>query len=623
MDRNSIIGILIIAAILVVWGIVNKPSSEELEKARKRNDSIALSKEIAQKEAELQKLKQQSGQLPPTEYQAEEAVEPVPAAEEVIDYKKIVLENNLIRIILSEKGGRPVAVELKNYMRYDSLPIILFDEDSSRFGLQYFSNNRPFHTNDLLFQALTDKDTIRIEKEPESVAMRYTQEEGKYIEFRYRLTPDRYLVTMEMEFVGMENISTQRTGIIDLDWMINSPQQERGRDNEMIYTTLYFKPLYDDVDYLNARSKKQIQSENLQTRVEWIAYKDQFFSSVILARDAFLDANMQSELKPRSSKYLKKFESTIGLAYDNSGNYQTELDFYFGPNKYKLLKKQYGDKRLQDLVTVGRGLIKWINQIIIINLFDFLNKFISNYGIIILIMTIIIKVILLPLTYKSYMSTAKMKVLKPQIDEINKRIPKEKAMERQQATMALYKKVGVSPLGGCLPMLLQMPILFAMFRFFPTSIELRQQGFLWAKDLSTYDAILEWHKYIPFLSNTFGNHLSLFTLLMTVSTIISMRYTNQNASSSQQMPGMQGMTYIMPVMFMFILNKFSAGLTYYYFLTNIISIAQNILFKQFVDEDELLSRLESKKNKPVKKSKFQQRMEALAKQQGYRLPRKK
>jgi YidC/Oxa1 family membrane protein insertase len=249
---------------------------------------------------------------------------------------------------------------------------------------------------------------------------------------------------------------------------------------------------------------------------------------------------------------------------------------------------------------------------VIINLFDFLNKFISNYGIIILIMTIIIKIFLLPLTFRSYMSTAKMKVLKPQIDEINNRIPKEKAMERQQATMALYKKVGVSPMGGCLPMLLQMPILLAMFRFFPTSIELRQQSFLWATDLSTYDAIFEWDAYIPFLSNTFGNHLSLFTLLMTVSTIISMRFTNQSNVSNQQMPGMQSMMYVMPVMFMFVLNRYSAGLTYYYFLANIITIGQNLLFKQFIDEEELLKKLESrKKNSKTKETKpsFTQRLQ--------------
>ncbi|MBA7540733.1 Membrane protein insertase YidC [subsurface metagenome] len=451
---------------------------------------------------------------------------------------------------------------------------------------------------------------------PESFAFRYEAGDNGYVEYRYTLAPGSYQVDLDIKFSEMSQLTTQRTNVIDLEWMIYSPQQEKGRDNELIYTTLYYKLYEDEVDFFNARSKKDIQKENITTRLEWIAYKDQFFSSVIMANDAFLDAEMQSEMMPEGSRYLKKFKSSIGVPFESGQNQVIPLHFYFGPNKYKLLKSQYGDKQLHDLVTVGKNIIKWINQIVIINLFDFLNKYINNYGIIILIMTIIIKIFLLPLTFKSYMSTAKMKVLKPQIDEINKKIPKDKAMERQQATMALYKKVGVSPLGGCLPMVLQMPILFAMFRFFPTSIELRQQGFLWAHDLSTYDSVLEWEATIPFLSNTFGNQVSLFTLLMTVSTILSMKFNSQATTTNQQMPGMKSMMYVMPVMFMFILNKFSAGLTYYYFLANIITFAQNFVFKRFIDEDELLQKLESRKSKPKKKSKFQQRMQLMAKQQG-------
>ena len=623
MDRNSIIGIVIIAVIFVVFSIVNKKPAEQLAEEKRINDSIRKVEEIAQREAELEKLKKELNQPVATE----NAVEMTPVAEvkvkvDTVDYRKIILENDLIRVVLSEKGGRPVSVELKDYMRYDSVPVRLFDEDSSKFGMQYSWNNRPRNTGDFYFQALTKSNDLNAENDTQTVIMRYNRDEANYIEYRYSLAPGRYLLNMEIEFVGMKDISTP-LGSIDLNWMINSPQQERGRDNEMIYTTLYYKPLGDDVDFFRMRTKKAVQEESFPTSLEWIAYKDQFFSSVIIARDAFLDANMQSEIKSKSSKYLKKFESRISLPFEKTGNYTTGVDFYFGPNKYKLLKNKYGEKRLYDLVTVGKGIIKWINQIVIINLFDFLNRFISNYGIIILLMTLVIKIFLLPLTFKSYMSTAKMKVLKPQIDEINKKIPKEKAMERQQATMALYKKVGVSPLGGCLPMLLQMPILYAMFRFFPTSIELRQQSFLWAKDLSTYDAIFEWHKYIPFITNTLGNHISLFTLLMTVSTIISMKFTNQSNASSQQMPGMQSMMYVMPVMFMVFLNKYSAGLTYYYFLANVITIGQNLLFKQFIDEEEILAKLESKKNKTRKKSKFQQRMAELAKQQGYKPAKRK
>ena len=365
MDRNSIIGIVIIAVIFVVFSIVNKKPAEQLAEEKRINDSIRKVEEIAQREAELEKLKKELNQPVATE----NAVEMTPVAEvkvkvDTVDYRKIILENDLIRVVLSEKGGRPVSVELKDYMRYDSVPVRLFDEDSSKFGMQYSWNNRPRNTGDFYFQALTKSNDLNAENDTQTVIMRYNRDEANYIEYRYSLAPGRYLLNMEIEFVGMKDISTP-LGSIDLNWMINSPQQERGRDNEMIYTTLYYKPLGDDVDFFRMRTKKAVQEESFPTSLEWIAYKDQFFSSVIIARDAFLDANMQSEIKSKSSKYLKKFESRISLPFEKTGNYTTGVDFYFGPNKYKLLKNKYGEKRLYDLVTVGKGIIKWINQIVI------------------------------------------------------------------------------------------------------------------------------------------------------------------------------------------------------------------------------------------------------------------
>ncbi len=621
MDRNSIIGMLLIAGVFIVWSLVNKPSAEELERQKYIADSSRIAQQIEDQRRLDSVNEEVNTQVSQTQDKKVDRVEndhtqDLQLAGDSIKYKTYTLENELVKLYISEQGGRITSVQLKEYQTFDSLPLILFHGDSSKFGINFFANNRPVNTNDLIFRSLSENDSIVVRENAESIAFRYMAGEDEYIEYKYTLSPDKYQVDMNMELHELSQFTTSRTNIVDLDWMICSPQQEKGRSNELMYTTLYYKPYEDDVNYFNARSKKDIQSEDYKTRLEWVAYKDQFFASVMMADIAFSDGNMESKMMPEGSKYLKKFESTIGLPFENGADKIIPLHFYFGPVKYKLLKSQYGDKQLQDLVTVGKNIIKWINQIVIINLFDWLNKGISNYGIIILIMTLIIKIFLLPLTFKSYMSTAKMKVLKPQIDEINKKIPKEKAMERQQATMALYKKVGVSPLGGCLPMVLQMPILFAMFRFFPTSIELRQQGFLWAHDLSTYDSVLEWDAVIPIISNTFGNHLSLFTLLMTVSTILSMKFNNQTAASNQQMPGMKSMMYVMPVMFMFILNKFSAGLTYYYFLANIITFAQNLLFKQFIDEDELLRKLESKKAKPKKKSNFQKRMELMAKQQG-------
>jgi YidC/Oxa1 family membrane protein insertase len=620
MDRNSILGIILIAAIFIVWGIFNKPNQEELKRAEERHDSIALVQKKQELEKEIKAIETKQGittnqTVTDTSNTNQVNQEYGVFSNEASGENKIyTLENDLIKVEISQKGGRPYSVELKKYKTFDTLPVVLFNGDSSLFGINFYSQGRHVNTNNLYFVASLGNEKNMAPDGRKTLSMRLNAGKDGYIEYHYSLQPGKYQVDIEIELNGLKDLTTQRNGFIDLDWMIYVPQQEKGRDNELNYTSLYYKPFKEKVDYLST-SKKEMQSENMTTQLEWIAYKDQFFSSVIMTDNSFSDALMEVHSQPAESKYLKQFKSTIGIPYEGSQKQLIPLHFYFGPNKYNLLKKQYGDKDLKDLVSVGKNIIKWINQIIIIKLFDFLNKYFMNYGIIILIMTIIIKILLLPLTFKSYLSTAKMRVLKPQIDEINSKISKDKPMERQQATMALYKKVGVSPLGGCLPMLLQMPILFAMFRFFPTSIELRQQSFLWAHDLSTYDSIYEWHRFIPVLSTFYGNHISLFTILMTVSTILTMKFNNQTAATPQ-MPGMQTMMYIMPVMFMFILNKFSAGLTYYYFLANMITFGQNYLFNYFIDEDELLKKLQAKKGKVVKKSTFQQRLEKMAKQRG-------
>jgi YidC/Oxa1 family membrane protein insertase len=416
------------------------------------------------------------------------------------------------------------------------------------------------------------------------------------------------MVDFSITLQGMQDIVTRDPSTIDLSWEINVPQQEQLKKNEIQYTSIYYRHQNEDVSSL--KTSKDIQQEEIPTKVQWVAFKDQFFSSVILADKGFSNALMKSTTLPDENKYLKNFRAEIGLPFQRLDKETISMKLYFGPNKFKLLR-QYKDYKLEGLVSLGKNIIRWINQFVIIPIFDWLSKFMSNYGLIILLLTVIIKVALLPLTYKSYLSQARMKVLKPQVDELNHKYPKGKEVEKQQATMALYKKAGVSPMGGCLPMLLQFPILFAMFRFFPTSIELRQEAFLWATDLSTYDAIVTWKQAILGF-----DHISLFTVLMTISTIISMKMSDM--SSTQQIPGMKGMMYIMPVVFMFMLNNFSAGLTYYYFLANVITIGQNYLFKQFIDEKEILRKIEEKKSKTVKKSKFQQRLEDMAKQQGHR-----
>ena len=437
---------------------------------------------------------------------------------------------------------------------------------------------------------------------------------GAYIQYTYTIHPDRYLMDVSLRMNDMEE---HRTDNVQLNWMIKSPQQEQNRQNEQNYSSLYYRYFEGDVEKFKLRSKKELQDVNETTKIHWVAYKDQFFSSVLIAdKLPFEGGYMAYERLPESHKNLARFSAELPIPYDRTNDFVLPMHFYFGPNNFKALKRI--GFHLQDLVTIGGSVIRWINAFVIIPIFNFLGNFISNYGLIILLLTLIIKLALLPLTYKSYMSQAKMRALKPEIEEINAKIPKDKAMERQQATMALYKKAGVNPMGGCLPMLLQMPILYAMFRFFPTSIELRQQSFLWAHDLSTYDSIL----HLPFTIPMYGDHVSLFTLLMTVSTILSMRMNSATTGTESAMPGMKGMMYVMPVMFMLILNNFSAGLTYYYFLANLITLGQNVIFKQFVDEEELRRKLHARKAKPGKKSGFQKRLEDMAKQRGYNMPRK-
>ncbi len=519
----------------------------------------------------------------------------------------ITMENKLMKVVFSTKGGRPYSVELKNYKRFDQTPLMLFAGDSTIFGFNFFAQNRSIATNSLYFDPQTDQNMIQVTGDSAALIMRLNAGEDVYIEYRYVMKADNYMMGFDVRLVNMNQLITGNQTNIDFDWQVYSPRQEKGAQNENQYTSLFYKYYRDDVEELSP--SKDSDGKRVATRLDWIVFKQQFFSWGLVAKQSFANAELQSHKLVNQNKFIKKYDALIGMEFKNGQADQTiPMSLYFGPNHYKTLKKY--DIGLEELVPLGKNIIRWINRFVIIPLFDWLGGFIGSYGLIILLMTIIIKAGLLPLTFKSFMSSAKMRVLKPQIDEINQRIPKEKAMERQQATMALYKKVGVSPMGGCLPMLLQMPILIAMFRFFPASIELRQQSFLWATDLSTYDSILDLPFNIPF----YGDHISLFTLLMTGATIISMKMSSGQTDTSA-MPGMKTIMYIMPVMFMFFLNNYSAGLTYYYFLANVITIAQNEIFKRSIDEEKILAKLHANSAKPVKKSKFQQRLEQMQKQQ--------
>lgn len=530
------------------------------------------------------------------------------------------LENDLIALKVSARGGKAYSVMLKNYTTHDGRPVVLFDGDSTVFGFKFFTvDNKPVRTDELYFVPVEYTGPVTASGGPASLTMRLEASNGAFIDYIYTVLPGEYMVNFESRFSGLAPVIPANTTSLALDWKMYVPQQEKGRQNEDMYTGLKYKVYQEGVEDLGGvrmqRQKKDVVSESLM-KTDWIAYKDQFFSSVVIAEDFFINAAVTSTNADPTSRYLRFFESEIGVPYTHGDNSTVNMKFYFGPNSFTLMKKY--DMQLEELVFLGRNIIRWINQFVIIPIFNVLDNFIVSYGLIILILTLIIKIVLFPLTHRSFISQAKMRVMKPMVDELAKKFPKqEDAMKKQQATMDLYKKAGVSPMGGCLPMLLQMPILFAMFRFFPTSIELRQQAFLWAKDLSTYDSIFD----LPFTIPMYGDHVSLFTLLMTASTIISTKITNP-AGGQEQMPGMKTMMYLMPVMFMLILNNFSAGLTYYYFLANVITIIQTQVSRRFVSEDEILKKIEENRKKPVKKSKWQQRLEEASKRGGRPLPKK-
>ena len=625
MDRNSILGLILIVGILITFSILTKPSKEEQQRLLHQRDSIAHADSL-----EMQKQKSLDT-TSITNKQGEISSHAVPDSikEKSLEAKLglfssslkdsnryITVENKKLKIKFSTKGGKPYSVELKDFKRWDGTPVVLFDGDSTVFGLNFISQSQSIFTNDIVFKSSAQSDHITVTDHPDSISFRLYAGDDSYIEYLYVIQPNDYMIGMKVNFVNMKNAITLNYDEMPFYWDMYIPRQEKVFASENRYTNIQVMHYGDDEESMSASTSKADDQLDIKTKLKWIAFKQQFFSSVLIAKNSFNDADLHSYKMDEKGKFLKRYSANIGFEYQSADKYTIPMDIYFGPNNYRALKKY--NMGLENMVFVGKNIVKFINKFVILPIFNWLNGFISNYGIIILILTLIIKLALFPLTYKSYQSQAKMRVLKPQIDEINKKIPKDKAMERQQATMALYKKAGVNPMGGCLPMLFQFPILIAMFRLFPTSIELRHQAFLWAKDLSTYDSILN----LPFTIPLYGNHVSLFTLLMTASTIISMKMSQSTSADYSAMPGMKSMMYIMPVMFMFMLNSWSSGLTYYYFLANMITIGQNEIFKRMIDEKKLLTQIHANKAKPVKKSKWQDRLEKMAKQRGVQLPKK-
>ena len=594
MDRNSLTGVILIVIIVIGYNMLFPPVVD-VESPTKDSVNVVLDKEIVDNTVIDNTPTLSDSSLQESNKQAFGVFYPATKVSDEI----IQIENEKLTLSISSKGGRIISAILKDFQTSDSLPLNLIDRDSSQFNITFFSEgNRIINTQDLYFQAtnLTDR----------SVSMRMMASNGGYVEFQYRLKDDDYMIDFGINTFNLESIIPANRNEMELSWVVNLPHTEKSIDNERMYSTVYYKYLNDDVDYLSTSKDDQ---EELSGKAQWVGLKHQFFSTVLINNNGFEKPTTVSVATNESSQdFVKKLSLNTVIPFQHRGTEVTPYQLYFGPNHYETLSEYNMD--LERMIPLGWGIFRWVNKYAVIPIFNWLDNSITNYGIIILIMTLIIKLCLSPFTLKAYKSQAKMKVLKPEIDKINEKFKGKDPMKAQQETMALYKKTGVNPLGGCIPMLLQMPILFALFRFFPASIELRQKSFLWADDLSSYDSVLSLPFEIPF----YGDHVSLFTLLMTISTLL---YTRMNSQmSGPQMAQMKWMMYLMPIMFLGFFNNYAAGLSYYYFLANMVTFGQQfVMRKYFIDEAAILATMEQNKKKPVKKSNFQKRLEDMAKRQ--------
>ncbi|MFA5302119.1 MAG: membrane protein insertase YidC [Bacteroidales bacterium] len=616
MNKNTIWAVLLIGALLLVFSLYNNKVAKEQQREQFVRDSIAYSEAV---KAAANKAATDTLPLPspnktrdpqPGEsregYQFSNAY--LNQALEGTD-SLYVLENEKLRITFNNRGGQLYSVQIKNYKTYGGDSLELFRGQGNNFSLDLYTGEQ-INTGEFFF-------TPRFIEQENILIFTLNFEEDAYLEYVYVLNEDDYLLNLQINLVGMDRHIPRNVTQMDLNWMVDVRHLEKGFDNEKNYSTIAYKfPNSTEVE--NMGHRKADGSESITTRLEWVAFQQQFFSAILIADESFNSGDLSFRFyeAENADTLLMNCKAYMQIPYQAVPQQSIPLQFYFGPNGYYSLKAY--DRSFEQIIPMGGFLIKWINRFGIIPIFNFLNRFISNFGLIIFLMTILIKLVISPFTLKSHMSSAKMRVLKPEIDKINAKFPKkEDAMKKQQETMALYKKTGVSMMGGCWPMLFQMPILFAMFRFFPGSIELRQEGFLWADDLSGYDSILE----LPFNIPLYGDHISLFALLMALSMFFySKMNMKQQPATGQQMPGMQGMMlYFMPLMMLVVCNNLSAALSYYYLLSNLITMFQTwIIQKFFVDEEKLYRQLKEKAEKAPatpKKSKFQQRLEEMQRQQ--------
>ena len=605
MNKNTIIGFLLIGVIMFGFTWYQSRQYQEQMEAQAQLDSIARVEQMAA--MAMDSIRKAQGIVEETDVK----VAVIPAYKDTMLTSARMAESSIYRLAndkmeieLTTRGAQPYSVKLNDYMSYDSTALYLIRPEMSRYDIRLYAGEN-INTKDFSFEVVEHSDSVLV--------MRLPFSNGGYIQQRYALSADSYSLYNELSLVGMDGIVPRNVSMLDIDWNVVIPRLEKGYRYEKQYSMLDYYFTGDKKPEQIARGKDD--SERVDTKVKWFAFQQQFFSAIMTASNEFASADFAVKYfnEDDPSKNLMacsaKLRSDFNIA---GGDVVLPYEFYFGPNDYNTLKKY--DLKYEKIIPLGGWLVGWISRFVIIPCFNFLGKFVSNYGLIILLMTILIRIVISPLTIKSYKSSAKMQVLKPEIDQLNKKYPNEKdAMKKQQAMMELYRKAGISPMGGCLPMLLQMPILFAMFRFFPACIDLRQQKFLWADDLSAYDSIWDFGVNVPLL----GDHLSLFALLMAVTMFFYSKMTSSQMSDDPNMAGMKFMSvWLMPIMMFFICNNLSSALSYYYLLSNIFTMAQTWYIRKFVvTEDRVRAEMVANANKPKQKSKWQQRLEEAQRMQ--------
>lgn len=613
MDKNTLTGFILIGLVLIGFSYFSQPSEAEIQE-RLRQDSIQT--------VERQKAEEA--------VKAEEAAEIAERAQAALDTtslfyahrsgsaENIILENDVVKLTFNTRGGVVKKAELKEYKNQKDSAVVLFDEADAHMQFMLAGKTENFNTDDYFFTAENVTDS--------TVTMNLTGRNGESLKLNYALIPNSYMVNFTIQSNGMGNYFMPTLNSMDIVWNDRVRQQEKGFDFESQYSSLTYKIKDEGTEQLNSTGQ---ELEDIEEPLDWVAFKNQFFSYVMIAHQDFTKARLGSEALTKESGYLKNYSATMQTFFDPTGKEATKMQLLFAPNNYHLLQETNDlsasdkDLELEDLVYLGWPLFKWINRFFIIYIFDWLSSLGLSMGVVLLLLTILVKILVYPTTKKSFISSAKMRVLKPKIDELNEKYPRpEDAMKKQQEMMQLYSQYGVSPMGGCLPMLIQMPIWIALFNFVPNAIELRGESFLWASDLSAYDDIISWNKDLWLI----GDHISIFCLLFCITNIantwISMRQQQNSMSGeqAQQMKFMQYMMYFMPIAFFFMFNNYSSGLNYYYFLSGLTSILIMWYLRKTTDDKKLLAKLEAnyqanKANPNKKVSGMAAKLEALQKRQ--------